>query len=319
MFALGEENQAGRVSVTARPRKKNWLRTLALLAAAVVLVVGTLAVRGWTEKRMVKDTEAKGAAVANYGVPAGVMENAKLFEAPAQDMSAASAQTVNLKKVIRTFSFTLSTRQFDEDLAAIRAALKSHQGYVEESTLSSDYGARRTAYMRVRVPRDTVDAFTAELKGIGRALDVRETAEDVSEQYADVQLRLDTQKAKLQRLQEMLKQAVSVEELLKIESSIADAQYQVDSLTGSLKGMDSKVDYSTVTISLKEEKQQDTAQIKEETLLERMKSAFGAMINGIKAFMEDMLVFLVAALPVILIVIILMLIIKVIYKRRKKS
>lgn len=317
MFGSEEKKQADRQPVTVKRTVRNKLRILALLAAAVVLVAGTLAVRSWTEMRS-SPGEADRAYVADYGIPQGMPVPAPLMaKEAAADRGANNAGKVS--KIIRTFSFTLSTRQFEEDLAAIHAALDSHQGYVEESTLSSDYGQRRTAYMRVRVPRDAVDAFTAALKGIGRALDVRETAEDVSEQYADIQMRLDTQTAKLNRLQEMLKQAVSVEELLQIESSIADTQYQVDSLTGSLKGMDSKVDYSTVTINLKEERQQDTAQAKEETLSERMKSAFSAMLAGLKAFAEDMLVFLVAALPVILLAAIVILIIKIIRKRRKKT
>ncbi len=316
MFGLEGKNQNGTAPAAVRRPKRNWLRALALVAVAVVLVAGALTVC----LNAPSTREREESAAADYGMSDQMYAPAPM-EMPegGMDMNRAAGSKEKASKVIRTFSFTLSTRQFEQDLAAIRTALNAHEGYVEESRLSSDYGARRTAYMRVRVPKDAVDAFTAELKGIGRALDVSETAEDVSEQYADIQLRLDTQKAKLQRLQEMLRKAVSVEELLKIESSIADTQYQVDSLTGSLKGMDSKVDYSTVTINLKEERQQDTAQVKEETLAERIRSAFGAMLNGIRTFAEDMLVFLVTALPFILLILIVLIVIKVICKRRKKA
>lgn len=315
MFGLEEKNQNGTAPAVVRRPKRRWLRVLALVAAAVVLVVGALTVRLNAPSARERTRSASEYNLSEQMYAAAPME----MRDGSVDVNRAAGSKANVSKIIRTFSFTLSTKQFEQDLAAIRTALNAHEGYVEESKLSSDYGARRTAYMRVRVPKDAVDAFTAELKGIGRALDVSETAEDVSEQYADIQLRLDTQRAKLQRLQEMLKQAVSVEELLKIESSIADTQYQVDSLTGSLKGMDSKVNYSTVIINLKEERQQDTAQVKEETLGERIRSAFGAMLNGIKTFAEDMLVFLVTALPFILIILIVMIIIKVIHKRRKKA
>lgn len=314
MSATEEKEQMGKKPAVIRqgiPGK--WPRILALLAVAIILIAGTVALWNRSNSKPAERDNHETASEPAYGLLTGLSSSTAASKA-----DNGSAEAVKIAKVIRTFSFTLSTKQFEADLSAIQTALKAHDGYVEEAKFSSDRGARRAAYLRVRVPKDAVDAFTFELKGIGWALDVRETAEDVSEQYADIGMRLETQKAKLTRLQEMLKQAVSVEELLLIESSIADTQYQVDSLIGSLKGMDSRVDYATVTIKLKEENQY-TAQAKEETLGERLKSAFHAMLNGVKTFAEDTLVFLVTVLPIIPVIAITIIIVKLIYKRRKKK
>lgn len=309
--------EEGKPAVTRRgglPRRL--LAALAVVLAAAVLLFGTMVV--W---RMANTSPAEGARKSlasdaeewDYGAPAPLPLMAEGASADTQ----AKGGSILPDKVIRTFSFTLSTRQFEKDLQALREKLQTHGGYVEESSLSGDVNAKRKAYMKARVPKANVDAFVADLAKVGRTLNVQETAEDVSERYSDTALRLATQTAKLTRLQEMLRQAVSVEELLRIESAIADTQYEVDSLQGALKGMDSRVDYATVSITLTEEKDAETAAYREEGLEERIRSAFSAMLHGIRAFLEDAAVLLVYLLPLVVLLLAAAVILAIRIKKRR--
>ena len=158
-----------------------------------------------------------------------------------------------------------------------------------------------------------------EVEGIGRSGAVSESSQDVSDQYTDVATRLQTQKTKMERLQVMLKQAVSIEELLQIEDSIADTQYQIDSLSGTLQGLDSKVDYATVNVYLKEELDADIVDIKDATLGDRILSALKTMWTSVQTLLSDMVVFIIVMMPFILIASVVIILARWFIKKRRNK
>jgi len=122
----------------------------------------------------------------------------------------------------------------------------------------------------------------------------------------------------MERLQALLAKAESVEDLIAIENGISDTQYEIDRLTGLLLGMDSKVDYSTLNITLNELSAAETSQDKEETLLERIKNGIAAAWENFTYILSDLAVFLTVVLPYLAALTILILVIRFIIKRRKK-
>ena len=120
----------------------------------------------------------------------------------------------------------------------------------------------------------------------------------------------------MDRLQALLEKATTVADILSIEGQIADTQYQVDSLTGSLRGIDSKVDYSTVSLSLTEERvAPETAQY---TLWERIQMAAADAWAATLGMLENAAVFLAVVLPYLLAAAVLVVItIKLIRRKRK--
>ena len=86
----------------------------------------------------------------------------------------------------------------------------------------------------------------------------------------------------MERLQALLAKAQSVEDLIVIESAISDTQLEIDQLTGSLQGMDSRVADATLDLTLSELSSAQTAQNKEETLPERIASFEGRLGESIR-------------------------------------
>ena len=146
-----------------------------------------------------------------------------------------------------------------------------------------------------------------------------ESAEDVSERYYDAAGRLNTQQLKMERLQALLAKAQSVEDLIAIESAITDAQWEIDQLTGSLQGMDSRVQDATLDLTLSELSSAQTAQNKEETLPERIASCMRAALEGFTLLMGDLIVFLAVALPYLIVLAVIILLVRTMIKRRKKQ
>ena len=72
--------------------------------------------------------------------------------------------------------------------------------------------------------------------------------------------RLETYAIEEERLLSMLEKATTVEEMIQLESRLSDIRYQIESLESRLRNWQNQVDYSTITIYLREvEELSDTA------------------------------------------------------------
>lgn len=249
--------------------------------------------------------------------PAMMMSEAS-YDSASEDAApvSGSGESVSPQKIIRTIRLSLNTRAFDEDLVKLNAALAEHKGYVEYSDIAADRGSRRYANLTLRIPKDNLDAYLSQVKGIAQTVSVTESQEDVSERYSDTSTRLKTQTTKMDRLLDLLSKASLVEDVLEIEREIAETQYQIDRLTGSLRGMDSKVDYSTVTLYMTEEVV--TPSPTELSLVERIRLAVSDAWMVVVDFLENLVILLSVTVPYLLILAIVFLIIKKIVRRKKK-
>ena len=233
--------------------------------------------------------------------------------AAAPEEAAAPAE----KKIIRTASMTIVTQDFDHAVSALSASCEGQGGWIEHSSQSTNSRTGlRTAYLTLRVPQAQLDPYLSGTEGLGRITSRSESAEDVTASYQDTQTRLNTQLALMDRLQALITESGDLSDLLALENQIADTQYQIDSLQTSLNRTDRQVSYSTVSITVQEEK---LAELTDTTVSfgERIVSAVQTGWEAFTGFLGDMVVFLVAALPFIGIVLVLVVIVHIIRKRRK--
>ncbi len=302
---------------------------LALAASLLVLAGGT-----WLAGRERRQADTS-ALSTSYSSPAeqekGAGRDRSILEAPAaapyaedvvaeaDEMSVRGDGWDKEQKIIRTARMKLSTGQFDADYDAILSKVASLGGRVQSTSLQNSRGSLRTVYLTLRIPANQFDQAIASFKGVGSLVSFNESAEDVSERYYDAAGRLNTQQLKMERLQALLAKAQSVEDLIVIESAISDTQLEIDQLTGSLQGMDSRVADATLDLTLSELSSAQTAQNKEETLPERIASGMRAALEGFKLLMGDLIVFLAVALPYLIVLAVIILLVRTMIKRRKKQ
>ena len=307
---------------------KTVTRWLSTAAALVFIIGGTLLTRddlapasgaSMNQKSAVYSTRTASyddyaveeSADYEYGAANGVMLTM------ARGADTAAAPLMAEKKIIRTASMTIATQTFEDSLNALKSACEGQNGWIESSSENvNNATGLRTAYLTLRIPQSALDAYIAGTEGLGRITSRSESAQDVTESYQDTAAHLETQKALMARLQALITESADLSDLLELESQIADTQYQIDRLQSSLNSTDRQVSYSTVNITLKEEK---TVELTDTTvsLGDRIKSAIVTGVNALESFLADMLVFLVAALPFIAIVAVVVIAVKIIRKRRK--
>ncbi len=235
---------------------KNKMKKRMSLALALVLALALLAGCGNSYSSSVSSstTTADTAATEWYepeeSYDDGYYESRSDYSASQTASSSSALESANVK-VIYTASMELETTEFDASAAELKSIVERCGGWFEQNEVNN-YSTYRYAYYTVRVPAESFEDFCAAAGGVATQTYYSASSDVVSEDYYDIEARLATQQTKLARLQELLAQAENMEDIITIESAISETELNIESLTGSLRHYDSLIDYSTVTISLRE-------------------------------------------------------------------
>ena len=265
-------------------RRWNWLLVSAL---AVSLLAGCGGA----------GMKSNGSA-SSFAMDTAEMEWSEPMEAPAAteegfDSGSGGTRTQRQdqgEKLIYTAELQMETTEFDQATAAIEALTAECGGYFESSSVSSWGRGYRDASYTVRVPAERYGDFLARAGELCHVLNKQEYTENVTEAYYDVDGRLKTQETKLERLQELLARAESMEDIITIESAISDTEAQIESLSGQLRHYDALVDYSTVNIYLSEVYKLSNVEEPATTFVSRLGAAFSGGWQNFVDGMEDLAV-----------------------------
>lgn len=154
-------------------------------------------------------------------------------------------------KIIKTGDMSIQTKTFDETDAYIKAETEKHGGLLTDRSVSGTPGYR-SAYYTVRIPAENFDEFFFKISGAWTVTNQEITSEDVTEQYSDLELQLETNEAKHARLLILLDKAESLEDIYSIQTELSQVEYEINSIKGTLNHMTSRISYSTITISVRE-------------------------------------------------------------------
>ena len=207
------------------------------------------------------------------------------------------------RKIIRHASMDLETREFDSAVQQIEALVAEAGGYIESSSqegysleYQGDY-RERYASIQARIPSEKLDGVMASVGGLCNVLNQSESMDDITDSYYDAQARLDSLEIQEERLLELLSQATSLEDMITLESALSEVRYQIESLTASLRRMDSQVAYSYLNLSLQEVVEYQTIQEKPQSFGEQLSAAFGRGIEDMVDGLQDFALFLAEAGP----------------------
>ena len=209
-----------------------------------------------------------------------------------------AARTADNAKIIYTTYLSIETKDYDWAYQQLNDTLSNVDGYLESSNEYTDStDSTRTLSLTLRVPESSYDAFVDAAEQTGSVTSKSESAEDVTTQYMDIEARLDSLTAQRTRLQELQASADNLTDLLQIESSLSDVQYQIESYQSQLNWYSQQVSYCTVNITLDEVETLTTGTSFAARLADAAKNGWSNFTAGAQA----VVVFLMGAWPAIVI------------------
>ena len=230
----------------------------------------------------------------------------------------------NVKRIY-TGDIELESVDFDGSVRKIEDLVENSGGYFQENetySRNSNWGTSESfleAYMTARIPAGKFDSVVDALStGDGFSV-VRKSisSEDVSEQYYDIQTRLTAARSEVERLTKLMEQTKDVSEIISVQQALSDATYKLEYLQGQINGLDSKVEYSTLTISLKEVTAL-TMRAKAVGYKNKLSESF---VNGFTSgveFLGDLLLAIAGHWLILLIIVFIILLIRRHGKRKRK-
>ena len=136
----------------------------------------------------------------------------------------------------------------DEAARRVRAA-----GGAVAAEERSGSAAGGSATLTLRVPPRAFDRTVGELAALGDERGRRLGSEDVTDQVVDLEARLATQRASVDRVRALLAEADALGEVVQIEAELTKRTADLEALEARLEGLNGRIDLSTITLRLDSE------------------------------------------------------------------
>jgi len=162
------------------------------------------------------------------------------------------------RKIVRRAQVAAEVRRGGVKQAADEAIgiVKANFGYVESSSIvQSEQGQKEAAsfYMVARVPEENLDKTIEGLAALGRTTRQDTSAQDITDQYVDLDARLRNKENEEQRLLQIMGQAKTVGELLQVEGELSRVRGDIESMKAQMQRYDKSVALSSLSLNITEE------------------------------------------------------------------
>ena len=115
----------------------------------------------------------------------------------------------------------------------------------------SGTGDNRSASLTIRVPSTRFGDALQQLKSLeGEVQTSGVSAQDVTDQFVDLQARLTAKQAEEQRYLAILARANTIDEILKVDASLGNVRTQIEQLTAQINSIKGRTEFSTISMSI---------------------------------------------------------------------
>src|SRR5213596_307576 len=115
----------------------------------------------------------------------------------------------------------------------------------------SGSGDTRSASLTIRVPSSRFADALQQLRTLeGEIQTSGVSAQDVTDQFVDLQARLAAKQAEEQRYIAILNRANTIDEILKVDASLGSVRTQIAQLTAQINSIKGRTEFSTISMSI---------------------------------------------------------------------
>ncbi len=308
-----------------KSQKKYWLPVILILAGVALVVLVVIGVAFSIYK--VSDISRGVGEDAYYPSPAadlGYTEDLISYDASAEAVTEETAEESAVgeadlgttTKIIKTGALSLTVTSTSEAVTKITQLTEQAGGFIQNSYTYTTSDDRLAGEVTARVPVAQFNALVEQIKQEAEVVVSEDiSGEDVTEDYIDLDSRLTNLRAQENQYTEILKQAQSVEDILKVTKQLDAVRQEIEVIQGRLKYLENKTDLATLTIYLSEETELSALSEKWQPL-ENVRLAFRSWVKALQKLLDILVWMAIFLLPPALIV---FLIVKIILRRRRNK
>ncbi|MBN2327688.1 MAG: DUF4349 domain-containing protein [Candidatus Omnitrophica bacterium] len=156
------------------------------------------------------------------------------------------------RKIIRNADMLVEVEQLADAQSAVERIVSEAGGLTAQLTLREKEKPPWAQYT-LWIPAERLDAVLEECKKLGEVQHLESAIQDITEQYFDQETRIRNLQRQEERLLKLFERdAVKMEELLKVEQEIARVRTEIEQMQGRQRLWDRQIQFSTLTLNLRQ-------------------------------------------------------------------
>jgi hypothetical protein len=149
------------------------------------------------------------------------------------------------RKLIKTARVQARVDSLKDSAALLETILEHYGGYASSSAIRDN-----SENYTLKIPGEHYDTALQEIGTLGKILYRRETVEDATIRFYDLDGRLNTRLELLKTFQTYLGKAANIDEIMTVERRIAELQQEIDWYGSQLADLSRLTDYATIDLEL---------------------------------------------------------------------
>ena len=208
---------------------------------------------GATELAEAPSTAASPAAPAAAGAPGAPAPSPPPVAPKGAPSTTARADAKNAKNSGPSVRAPVIIYHGDLKMLADEAAIPKTIDRVIDvaEELGGHLAGRKDTSVQIKVPSASFREALTKIEGIGGVTSRSVSADDVSEEFHDLEVRLANLRATRQRLQEFMAKANAVNDMLTVERELERVAGEIDRITGRLEFLRTRAAMSIIAVELR--------------------------------------------------------------------
>ena len=229
---------------------------LITIFALMILMFGCSSKNAETDAISTSSVQAMDMPLAEITPPSSISEK----QLPSKKKAATPPPAPNApKKIIHTADIRFKVDDLRKAEMSIKARVKAMGGYISNTNQNRQSG-NLANFWTVRIPAEKFETFLGDVEKESIYTDSKNvSAEDVTAEYVDNDLRIKSKQKVFERYLELLKQAKNVQEIMAVEEQIRVIREEIEVKEGRQKYLNDQVSYSTITLNFYQETETSSA------------------------------------------------------------
>ncbi|TGK85226.1 DUF4349 domain-containing protein [Leptospira bourretii] len=151
---------------------------------------------------------------------------------------------VHKRMMVYSVNVNLQSKEIEAKVTEVIKLAESYGGYALQYSSNGS--------VQLKIPADKLKQFLSTLRNQSQNYSEEVSAQDVTEDYTDTEIRMENSLKMRVRLLEILKSAKTLEETLKVEAELNKVSESIERWEGKLKYLSSSVQLSSVHVQVRQ-------------------------------------------------------------------
>lgn len=234
-------------------------------------------------------------------------EDGDTVEVTSYDNENATANTtkkISTEMLVYRGSLVIDSLDFEKTVADFKKLILDNGGFVESENYADnkemyaryyqeDEDTNKTYSATIRIPSDKYEYAMTQTGELGDLRTKSSNVTNVTQQYSTYKSELEIYEAEYSRYLDLLAKAKDDKYALEIEKQLFDLQVKIADLKSSMTNLETDVAYSYIDVEICEVKEYKEEPAKKDTFVDRLKNTCEESLEGLLAFLEGLLFFVI--------------------------